>query len=35
MIFNLIFAINPLIALGVVASTGRLTDAAYVLRPPP
>jgi hypothetical protein len=29
MIFNLIFAINPLIALGVVASTAA-TDAAYV-----
>src|SRR6187200_3639934 len=29
MIFNMIFAINPLIALGVVASTAA-TDAAYV-----
>ena len=29
MMFNMIFAINPLIALGVVASTAA-TDAAYV-----
>src|SRR5437762_12750780 len=29
MIFNMIFAINPLVALGVVASTAA-TDAAYV-----